>query len=128
MRVDTRYQFIIDILDIWIPASNLGLTNVNDGVVGLAGFVAMPCLDVLTMLRRYCFQIHLLCYGYACPVERSECLEVRPLSSIETQPMHEWIWELLFLFHVQLISISVLRATWLVLRYPVASVCISLQN
>jgi peroxin-11B len=37
MRSDTRYQFIIDILDIWIPASNLGLVNVNDGLVGLAG-------------------------------------------------------------------------------------------
>ncbi|KIJ68317.1 hypothetical protein HYDPIDRAFT_124671 [Hydnomerulius pinastri MD-312] len=40
MRADTRFQFIIDILDIWIPASNLGLVNVNDGVVGLAGFVS----------------------------------------------------------------------------------------
>ncbi|KAF9229429.1 peroxisomal biogenesis factor 11 [Gyrodon lividus] len=40
MLVDTRYQFIIDILDIWIPASNLGLVNVNDGVVGFAGFIS----------------------------------------------------------------------------------------
>jgi len=40
MRSDTRYQFIIDILDIWIPASNLGLVNVNDGLVGLAGFIS----------------------------------------------------------------------------------------
>lgn len=40
LRADTRYQFIIDLLDIWIPASNLGLVNVNDGVVGLAGWVS----------------------------------------------------------------------------------------
>jgi len=37
MRVDVRYQFMIDILDIWIPAFNLGLVNVNDGIVGFAG-------------------------------------------------------------------------------------------
>ncbi|KAF8844038.1 peroxisomal biogenesis factor 11 [Paxillus ammoniavirescens] len=49
MRVDTRYQFIIDILDIWIPASNLGLTNVNDGVVGLAGFIS----SVMGMLAQW---------------------------------------------------------------------------
>ncbi|KAG8219914.1 peroxisomal biogenesis factor 11 [Butyriboletus roseoflavus] len=40
MRSDTRYQFIIDVLDVWIPASNLGLVNVNDGFVGLAGFTS----------------------------------------------------------------------------------------
>jgi len=40
MRSDTRYQFVIDILDIWIPASNLGLVNVNDGIVGLAGLTS----------------------------------------------------------------------------------------
>ncbi|KAH7883706.1 peroxisomal biogenesis factor 11 [Phlebopus sp. FC_14] len=40
MRADTRYQFIIDILDVWIPASNLGLANVNDGIVGLAGMIS----------------------------------------------------------------------------------------
>ncbi|KAH7931124.1 peroxisomal biogenesis factor [Leucogyrophana mollusca] len=40
LRADARYQLIIDILDIWIPASNLGLVNVNDGVVGLAGMIS----------------------------------------------------------------------------------------
>jgi len=40
MRSDTRYQFIIDILDVWIPATNLGLANVNDGIVGAVGFVS----------------------------------------------------------------------------------------
>ncbi|KAI6132722.1 peroxisomal biogenesis factor 11 [Pisolithus croceorrhizus] len=40
MRADVRYQFIVDILDIWIPASSLGLVNVNDGIVGLAGLMS----------------------------------------------------------------------------------------
>lgn len=40
LRTDTRYQFIIDLFDIWIPASNLGLVNVNDGIVGFAGFIS----------------------------------------------------------------------------------------
>ncbi|KAG2061973.1 peroxisomal biogenesis factor [Suillus hirtellus] len=40
LRADTRHQFIIDLFDIWIPASNLGLVNVNDGVVGFAGFIS----------------------------------------------------------------------------------------
>ncbi|KAI9572850.1 peroxisomal biogenesis factor 11 [Boletus coccyginus] len=40
VRSDARYQFTIDILDVWIPASNLGLVNVNDGIVGLAGFIS----------------------------------------------------------------------------------------
>ncbi|KAH7909114.1 peroxisomal biogenesis factor 11 [Hygrophoropsis aurantiaca] len=40
LRADTRSQFIIDILDIWIPATNLGLVNVNDGIVGLAGTIS----------------------------------------------------------------------------------------
>ena len=38
-RADARYQFIIDLLDIWIPATNLGLVNMNDGVVGIFGCV-----------------------------------------------------------------------------------------
>ncbi|KAI6044947.1 peroxisomal biogenesis factor 11 [Pisolithus marmoratus] len=40
MRADVRYQFIIDMMDIWIPASNLGLVNVNDGIVGLVGLAS----------------------------------------------------------------------------------------
>lgn len=42
VRADTRYQFIIDLLDIWIPATNLGLVNLNDGVVGIFGYVHIP--------------------------------------------------------------------------------------
>ncbi|KAI0307775.1 peroxisomal biogenesis factor 11 [Multifurca ochricompacta] len=40
MRADTRRQFIIDIFDVWLPASNLGLVNVNDGVLGIFGFIS----------------------------------------------------------------------------------------
>ncbi|EGO00503.1 hypothetical protein SERLA73DRAFT_181134 [Serpula lacrymans var. lacrymans S7.3] len=40
IRADTRYQFTIDVLDIWIPASNLGLVNVNDGFVGICGLIS----------------------------------------------------------------------------------------
>ena len=37
MRAATRHQFIIDILDVWLPASNLGLVNLNDGILGIFG-------------------------------------------------------------------------------------------
>ena len=36
-REAVRYQFIIDILDVWIPATNIGLVNFNDGVLGIFG-------------------------------------------------------------------------------------------
>ncbi|KIP12609.1 hypothetical protein PHLGIDRAFT_27380 [Phlebiopsis gigantea 11061_1 CR5-6] len=39
-RADARYQFIIDLLDIWIPATNLGFVNINDGVVGIFGVIS----------------------------------------------------------------------------------------
>ncbi|TFY62162.1 hypothetical protein EVJ58_g4040 [Rhodofomes roseus] len=38
-RDATRHQFIIDLLDVWIPASNLGFTNLNDGVLGIFGLI-----------------------------------------------------------------------------------------
>ncbi|KAF7789908.1 hypothetical protein EIP86_000856 [Pleurotus ostreatoroseus] len=37
-RDATRQQFIIDLLDVWIPATNLGLVNLNDGIVGIFGY------------------------------------------------------------------------------------------
>ncbi|TFY83777.1 hypothetical protein EWM64_g243 [Hericium alpestre] len=40
LRASTRQQFVIDILDIWIPATTLSLVNVNDGVVGIFGFLS----------------------------------------------------------------------------------------
>lgn len=38
-RASVRYQFAIDLLDVWIPASNLGFVNLNDGVLGAFGFI-----------------------------------------------------------------------------------------
>ncbi|KAI0651704.1 peroxisomal biogenesis factor 11 [Trametes meyenii] len=38
-REAVRYQFIIDVLDVWIPATNIGLVNLNDGVLGIFGFI-----------------------------------------------------------------------------------------
>lgn len=32
----------MDLLDIWIPATNLGLVNLNDGLVGIFGYVEFP--------------------------------------------------------------------------------------
>jgi peroxin-11B len=40
IRVATRHQFIIDILDVWTPAASLGLVNINDGVLGIFGFIS----------------------------------------------------------------------------------------
>jgi peroxin-11B len=37
MRAATRHQLMIDILDLWLPASSLGLVNLNDGIVGIFG-------------------------------------------------------------------------------------------
>ena len=39
--MSVRHQFIIDILDFWIPATNLGYFNVNDGVLGIFGCVSV---------------------------------------------------------------------------------------
>ncbi|KAJ7293704.1 peroxisomal biogenesis factor 11 [Mycena rebaudengoi] len=39
-RALIRHQFIIDILDLWNPATSLGFSNLNDGVVGIFGLVS----------------------------------------------------------------------------------------
>ncbi|THH32003.1 hypothetical protein EUX98_g2179 [Antrodiella citrinella] len=39
-RAGVRYQFVMDVLDVWIPASGLGLVSFNDGVLGIFGQVA----------------------------------------------------------------------------------------
>ncbi|KAH9946817.1 peroxisomal biogenesis factor [Amylocystis lapponica] len=38
-REATRYQFLIDLLDVWIPATNLGLVNFSDGLLGIFGLI-----------------------------------------------------------------------------------------
>ncbi|KDQ19927.1 hypothetical protein BOTBODRAFT_152505 [Botryobasidium botryosum FD-172 SS1] len=34
-----KYQLVQDLLDIWLPASNLGLVNLSDGTAGVIGFI-----------------------------------------------------------------------------------------
>jgi peroxin-11B len=38
-RASTRYQFIMDCVDVWLPASALGLVSVSDGLIGSCGLV-----------------------------------------------------------------------------------------
>jgi len=38
-RAATHHQFIIDALDLWIPASALGLVNFSDGTIGIFGLI-----------------------------------------------------------------------------------------
>jgi hypothetical protein len=62
-RAALRYQFIIDSLDVWLPAANLGLINLSDGVLGFTGYVFLlgsPHSDVIKLVK-YC-HIH---YGAA---------------------------------------------------------------
>ncbi|KAJ7235883.1 peroxisomal biogenesis factor 11 [Mycena haematopus] len=40
IRAEVRYQLIIDILDLWNPATTLGFTHVNDGVIGVFGMIS----------------------------------------------------------------------------------------
>jgi len=36
----TRQQFIIDLCDIWIPATGSGLLNINEGTLGILGLIS----------------------------------------------------------------------------------------
>ncbi|KIK71160.1 hypothetical protein GYMLUDRAFT_33295 [Collybiopsis luxurians FD-317 M1] len=38
-RDATRHQLIIDLLDVWIPATALGISNMNEGVLGIFGLI-----------------------------------------------------------------------------------------
>ncbi|KAK0208363.1 peroxisomal biogenesis factor 11 [Desarmillaria ectypa] len=38
-RATTLHQLTLDSLDVWIPATGLGLTNLNDGVLGIFGLI-----------------------------------------------------------------------------------------
>ncbi|KIM34408.1 hypothetical protein M408DRAFT_325815 [Serendipita vermifera MAFF 305830] len=38
-RAAVRYQMLLDLMDMWIPATGLGVVNFNDGVVGLLGVI-----------------------------------------------------------------------------------------
>ncbi|KAF9068104.1 peroxisomal biogenesis factor 11 [Rhodocollybia butyracea] len=39
-RDNTRHQLVIDLLDIWIPATALGISNMNDGALGIFGLIS----------------------------------------------------------------------------------------
>ncbi|GJJ09694.1 hypothetical protein Clacol_003918 [Clathrus columnatus] len=39
-RTVNQYQLTIDLLDVWLPATALGLVNLNDGVAGTLGFIS----------------------------------------------------------------------------------------
>ncbi|KAF9452650.1 peroxisomal biogenesis factor 11 [Macrolepiota fuliginosa MF-IS2] len=39
-RATTRQQFIIDLCDVWIPATGSGLLNVNEGALGILGLIS----------------------------------------------------------------------------------------
>ncbi|KAJ7597199.1 peroxisomal biogenesis factor 11 [Mycena floridula] len=38
-RENTRHQLVMDSLDVWLPATALGLSNLNDGVLGIFGLI-----------------------------------------------------------------------------------------
>jgi peroxin-11B len=48
-RSSVRYQFAMDLLDFWLPASNIGLVNLNEGALGLFGlalhFLILLCWE-----------------------------------------------------------------------------------
>jgi peroxin-11B len=51
-RAALRYQFIIDSLDVWLPATNLGFVHLDDGILGFTGYVFLSILprDKLTLI------------------------------------------------------------------------------
>jgi len=38
-RAATRQQLIIDMCDVWIPATGAGILTVNEGALGILGYV-----------------------------------------------------------------------------------------
>jgi len=38
-RKAVRSWLVVDLLDVWLPATGLGVVNVNDGVAGILGSV-----------------------------------------------------------------------------------------
>jgi peroxin-11B len=36
-RKKAHQQLVVDLLDVWIPASGAGLLNVNEGILGIVG-------------------------------------------------------------------------------------------
>ncbi|KAF5356340.1 hypothetical protein D9756_003874 [Leucocoprinus leucothites] len=39
-RAATRQQFVIDMCDVWIPATGAGVLNINEGALGILGLIS----------------------------------------------------------------------------------------
>jgi hypothetical protein len=73
-RNATRYQLIIDLFDVWIPDTNLGFVNMNDGTLGIFGSVAHSQFsDWCTADTVSHPQNNYFAYGVAVTVARSQC-------------------------------------------------------
>lgn len=74
-RAALRYQFVIDSLDVWLPATNLGFVHLDDGILGFTGHVfcsALPACEKLTFFLKYCH----IPYGTANTMAASRWREV----------------------------------------------------
>lgn len=70
-RKAVRYQLVIDSLDVWLPATGLGVANLNDGVAGILGCVfSLEGFEVDSMtdlcVRLQAYHLH---YGVPLAVE-----------------------------------------------------------
>lgn len=53
-RKNNRQQLVIDLLDVWIPATGAELLNVNEGTLGLLGYVNVAANNKLIMTGSLC--------------------------------------------------------------------------
>lgn len=95
-RESVRYQFVIDILDVWIPATAIGFVNLNDGVLGVFG-----CVDFTTMascsLNSPRWQYHHVRYGPASAVVRRGWEEVGVVALFL---IYSWMYYLYLSAHI----------------------------
>ena len=66
-RVATQKQFIIDALDAWIPATGAEIVSVNEGTLGILGFVSLEIFRCRGFNNA--LQSHYLPYGNECSME-----------------------------------------------------------
>ncbi|KAJ3558037.1 hypothetical protein NM688_g1146 [Phlebia brevispora] len=69
-RDDARHQFIIDLLDIWVPATTLGLVNLNDGIVGIFGVIS----SVMALKKQWISTIEERTFNNRITFSQSLCL------------------------------------------------------
>ncbi len=53
-RKNNRQQLIIDLLDVWIPATGAELLNVNEGTLGLLGYVYVAANEKCILTSSFC--------------------------------------------------------------------------